>query len=342
MQDSRVNNMSGNKATLKDSYGRAIHDLRISVTDRCNFRCFYCLPHGEPPLAPKEMMLSYEEIEFVTRLFVGLGITKVRLTGGEPLVRNDLEKLVGMLSKIDGIEDLALTTNGIFLPERAEALKIAGLGRVTISLDSLDRQSFSKITGVDLLEKVLAGIEAARETGLLPVKINVVLVRGVNDQETIPLVRFAREYGLAIRFIEYMPLDSAHNWSRDQVVPGREIVREIETEFPLVAVKEHRGSETSYRYMFADGAAGEIGIIAPVTEPFCGACSRIRLTSDGAIRTCLFSRVEYSLRDVIRSGASREETLQFIRQSVLKKEPKHRINEPDFVQPSRSMSFIGG
>lgn len=346
-------------SVLRDSYNRPIRDLRVSLTDRCNFRCFYCLPHGEPPIAPKEQMLSYEEIEYVCDIFVELGIEKIRLTGGEPMMRRDIEQIIFKLAQLKelerphpaggsrafcapGLKDLALTTNGYFLPHRAQSLREAGLDRITISLDSLKRDVFKQMTGVDVLERVLDGIQAAKDAGLEPIKINAVIVRGHNEDEVADFAAFAREHDVKMRFIEFMPLDSGHDWSRDDVVSGREIRARIAERFPLTPVDEVRGSNTSSRYRFADGAPGEIGIIAPVTEPFCGACSRIRLTADGQIRTCLFSTTEHSLRDVIRDGASRQEVIDFIESVVLKKEPRHFINDPGFVTPSRSMSFIGG
>jgi cyclic pyranopterin phosphate synthase len=329
---------------LRDSYNRPIRDLRVSLTDRCNFRCFYCLPHGEPPIAPKEQMLSYEEIEYICDIFVELGIEKLRLTGGEPMMRRDIEQIIFKLAQLKnrGLRDLALTTNGYFLPHRAHSLKEAGLDRITISLDSLKRDVFKQMTGVDVLDRVMEGIETAKAAGLNPIKINAVIVRGHNEDEVADFAAFAREHDVKMRFIEFMPLDSGHDWSREDVVSGREIRKRIEEKFPLAPIDVVRGSDTSSRYRFADGAPGEIGIIAPVTEPFCGACSRIRLTSDGQIRTCLFSTVEHSLRDVIRDGASRAEVIEFIESVVMKKEPRHYINEPAFVAPSRSMSFIGG
>jgi cyclic pyranopterin phosphate synthase len=331
-------------AMLKDAYNRPIRDLRVSLTDRCNFRCFYCLPHGEPPIAPKEQMLSYEEIDYVCEIFVSLGIEKLRLTGGEPMLRRDIETIIRKLTRLkdSGLRDLALTTNGYYLPDRAQSLKDAGLDRVTISLDSLKRDVFKRMTGVDVLDKVLAGIEAAKKAELDPIKINAVIVRGHNEDEIADFAAFARDYDVKMRYIEFMPLDSGHEWSRDDVVSGKEIRERISERFPLVRVDEVRGSETSSRYRFADGAPGEIGIIAPVTEPFCGACSRIRLTADGQIRTCLFSTVEHSLREVVRSGASREGIIDYIRSVIMKKEPRHFINDPGFVAPSRTMSFIGG
>src|SRR4029434_4994933 len=353
-------------SVLKDSYGRAIRDLRVSLTDRCNFRCFYCLPHGEPPIAPKEEMLSYEEIEYACDIFVELGIEKIRLTGGEPMMRRDIEQIIHKRSKMRrprsaklqlgdqpgndklkfvghrGLRDLALTTNGYFLPHRAQSLKDAGLDRITISLDSLKRDVFKQMTGVDVLDRVIEGIVAAKEAGLDPIKINAVIVRGHNEDEVADFAAFAREHNVKMRFIEFMPLDSGHDWSRQDVVSGREMRARIEERFPLTPIDVDRGSETSSRYRFTDGAPGEIGIIAPVTEPFCGACSRIRLTADGQIRTCLFSTVEHSLRDVVRAGATRGEIVEFIESVVLKKEPRHYINDPEFVAPSHSMSFIDG
>jgi cyclic pyranopterin phosphate synthase len=328
---------------LRDAHNRIIRDLRISLTDRCNFRCFYCLPNGEPPLARKETILTFEEIGCLSDIFVSLGIEKIRLTGGEPLIRRDVPQLVDSLARLKPrLRDLALTTNGFDFPRHAQALHTAGLDRVTISLDSLDRHRFMDITGVDALDRVLTAIDAAKSFGFEPVKVNAVLVRGRNDDEMVDFARFARETGVSVRFIEFMPLDSGHEWSREMVVPGREIRDVIDAVYPLELVGSSRGSETAWKYRFADGSPGEIGVIAPVTEMFCGACSRIRLTADGQIRTCLFSRTEHNLRDVLRSGAGRAEIVSFIENVVMQKEPRHRINDPDFVQPSRTMSFIGG
>jgi cyclic pyranopterin phosphate synthase len=346
------------KEILTDSYGRQIRDLRISVTDRCNFRCFYCLPNNQPTLARKEKLLSYEELAEIAGIFVSLGVEKIRLTGGEPLLRKNIERLVKKLAELKNpglsnddpqskiqnpkLKDLALTTNGYLLPERAKLLKEAGLDRVTISLDSLRRENFEKITGVDALKETLEAIEAAKEAGLTPVKVNSVIVRGHNDDEIVEFARFAREHAVSFRFIEFMPLDSGHEWKREQVVSGKEIRDTIDRVFPLKLKKSSRGHETAWKYEFADGAGGEIGIIAPVTEMFCGQCSRIRLTADGQIRTCLFSTTEHNLRDVLRSGAGRAEIVEFIQAVVFRKEPRHHINEQEFIQPERTMSFIGG
>jgi cyclic pyranopterin phosphate synthase len=340
------------KEFLTDSYGRRIRDLRISVTDRCNFRCFYCLPNNQPTQARKEKLLLYEEIAEISEIFVSLGIEKIRLTGGEPLLRKNLENLIRQLARLKNnppsairhpkLKDIALTTNGFLFPEQAKLLKDAGLDRVTISIDSLKRESFEKITGVDALAATLEAIRVAKKINLSPIKVNSVIVRGYNDDELIDFAVFARRNELSFRFIEFMPLDSGHDWQREQVVSGKEMFEKINQVFPLKLKNASRGSETAWKYQFADGAKGEIGIIAPVTEMFCGQCSRIRLTADGQIRTCLFSTVEHNLRDVVRSGASRAEIIEFIREVVFKKEPRHYINERNFVQPARTMSFIGG
>mgnify|MGYP001497902724 FL=1 len=328
---------------LKDSYGRQIRDLRISVTDRCNFRCFYCLPNGEPTLARKETILTFEEIVFISEIFVSLGIEKIRLTGGEPILRKNLVDLVGKIAALkSNLKDLALTTNGFDFPKHAENLKKSGLDRVTISLDSLKPDKFQQITGVNKLDEVLAAIESAKANDFQPIKINAVIIRDCNDDELVDFAEFARQNEVSFRFIEFMPLDSGHDWKREQVVSGKEIFQKINQVFPLKLKQSSRGNETAWKYEFADGAKGEIGIIAPVTEMFCGQCSRIRLTADGQIRTCLFSTSEHNLRDFIRSGASRIQIIEFIKDVVFKKEPRHRINDTEFVQPARTMSFIGG
>ena len=328
---------------LRDAYNRTIRDLRISVTDRCNFRCFYCLPNGEPPMARKDTILTFEETAYIADIFVSLGIEKIRLTGGEPLLRKDIAKLAAEIAGLKPrLIDLALTTNGFIFPSLAGDLRSAGVDRVTISLDSLDHEKFTKMTGVDGLDKVFAAIDSAKRVGFDPIKINAAVIRGHNDDEFVEFARFAREYGVSMRFIEFMPLDSGHEWSPDLVVPGREIIETIDAVYPLKLRNADRGTETAWKYVFADGSPGEIGIIAPVTEMFCGACSRIRLTADGQIRTCLFSTTEHDLRGIVRSGASRTEITQFIESVALKKEPRHHINDADFVQPSRTMSFIGG
>jgi cyclic pyranopterin phosphate synthase len=346
---------------LIDSFGRVLRDLRVSVTDRCNFRCLYCLPETEAaqnfyrgrwatlpasnPIAhewqPRANILRFEEIERVVRLAVDLGIHKLRLTGGEPLLRHEIERLVERLAQIPGVTDLALTTNGFLFLQKAQALRDAGLRRISFSLDSLDRENFRKITGRDGLEEVLAGIERAQELGLHPVKVNAVVIRDINDHEVEALAEFARRRGLHLRFIEFMPLDSARAWLRELVVPGREILARLQQRFALRPVASDNKSETARRWAFADGP-GELGIIAPVSEPFCGHCNRLRLTADGKVRTCLFSVIEHDLRSRLRDGASDAALRQFLQEVVWHKEERHHIGEPDFVPPNRSMSCIGG
>jgi cyclic pyranopterin phosphate synthase len=346
---------------LIDSHGRVMRDLRVSVTDRCNFRCMYCLPETEaahnfyrgrwaqmPSPAPilhqwqpKSAILSYEEIERIVRVAAGLGIDKIRLTGGEPLLRRDLPKLVERISAVSGIKDLALTTNGFLFPQLGKALAEAGLQRISFSLDSLDKGNFKKITGRDGLEEVIASIRLAKDLGLAPVKVNAVIIRGMNDHEIEPLAQFARDQDLILRFIEFMPLDSARAWLKELVVPGHEILSRLQKCFQLEAVQSANLSETAKRWRI-DGSQSEIGIIAPVSEPFCGHCNRLRLTADGKIRTCLFSVTEHDLRPFVRGEGSDAEMEEFLRAVVWKKEPRHRIGEPDFVPASRSMSCIGG
>jgi len=327
---------------LKDSYGRAIRDLRISITDRCNFRCFYCMPTEAMEWKPKPEILSYEEIIQLAELFVSLGVNKLRVTGGEPMVRRDLESLIERLAKIEGVADLAMTTNAHFLRGRAQALKDAGLQRITISLDSLEPERFALLTGRNELKQVLDGIDAALDAGLAPVKINSVVIRGINDDQAVNFAAFARDKGVHVRFIEFMPLDNGKVWRREMVVPGEETRQRIHAVYPLERVPSDNPSETARRWRFADGAPGEVGFINPVTQPFCGHCSRIRLTADGMIRTCLFSTVEHNLKALLRRGAPVEELLDFISATVEKKEDRHHINDPEFVQPLRTMSCIGG
>lgn len=327
---------------LRDSYGRAIRDLRISITDRCNFRCFYCMPKEAMEWQPKSEILSYEEIITLAEVFVSLGVTKLRVTGGEPMLRRDLESLIERLAKIDGIEDLAMTTNAHFLRGRAEGLKNAGLQRLTVSLDSLTEERFTLLTGRNELDRVIDGIDAALEAGLDPVKVNSVVIRGINDDQVVSFAGFAREKGVQVRFIEFMPLDNGKVWRREMVVPGDELRRLIDEVYPLERVVSGNLSETARRWRFADGAPGEVGFINPVTQPFCGHCSRIRLTADGMIRTCLFSTVEHNIKGLLRSGASRNQLVDFIAATMEKKEERHHINDANFVQPLRTMSCIGG
>jgi GTP 3',8-cyclase len=330
-------------ARLTDSHGRVIHDLRVSITDRCNYKCVYCRTGEDGPQYPD---LDMDEYLRMIRLFVGLGITKVRLTGGEPLLRRGLIDLVRELARLRTIAgeplDLAVTTNGHLLDSLAAPLKAAGLHRVTVSMDAVDESTFERITRVPgSFNAVLGGIRAAAAAGLAPVKINCVLLRGFNDDQIESFARFARRENVIVRFIEFMPLEEGRLWTPEIVVPLREIVERIGRALPLVALPPNDASETARRYTFADGK-GEIGIIAPVTQAFCGACSRVRLTSDGKIRTCLFSQVEHDLYGRMRAGAGDAELRQYIFQTVQQKEARHHIGEPGFLKPSRSMVHIGG
>ena len=327
---------------LRDKFGREIHDLRISVTDRCNFSCVYCKSADPKNYFPHRDLLGWDEFLRLSRIFAGLGISKVRITGGEPLLRSGVVDFIARLRQIDGLEDIAITTNGYLLPEMAAKLSTAGSPRVTVSLDSLDPAKFARITRTPRsLEKVMAGVDAALEAGLKPVKVNIVLVRGFNDDEIVEFAGLAREREIVLRFIEFMPLDADHSWKRELVVTAQEIVATINPVYPLVEIPRHSRSETALRFRFVDGN-GEIGIIAPVSIPFCGQCSRIRLTADGKLRTCLFSMAESDLRHLVRNGATDSDIERFVTDAVHRKEPGHRINEPDFVQPDRTMVYIGG
>ncbi|MBI4527292.1 MAG: GTP 3',8-cyclase MoaA [Deltaproteobacteria bacterium] len=290
---------------LRDLYKRPIKDLRISVTDRCNFRCTYCMPYDEYTWIEKAEILTFEEITRLTSLFVQLGVQKVRLTGGEPLVRKGLEKLIRQLCGIKGLNDLSLTTNASLLAEQVPALKTAGLKRINVSIDTLDPDKFRRMTKRGDLGKVLEGLFAAKQYGLHPIKINAVVERGVNDGDIIELVEFSREHGFAIRFIEYMDVGNSNNWTSEKLVPKKEIIERISARFPLKEVGRDNGTAPSVDYEFVDGR-GELGVIASVTEPFCSTCTRARLTADGKLVTCLFSSVGTDLKAILRSGASDE------------------------------------
>lgn len=344
-----------------------MRDLRVSITDRCNFRCLYCLPETEQaanfyrtkfdalrnpkPFAltpirydwkPRAELLTFEEIERFVRIAVGLGVEKVRVTGGEPMLRKGVETLVGQLAAVPGVRDLAMTTNGQLFSAKAEALRAAGLKRVSFSMDSLDRGNFQKLTGRDGLAEVIAGIDTALRLGFGPVKVNAVVIRDLNDHELEALAEFARERDLSFRFIEFMPLDSSRAWQKELVVSGREILARLQARFDLIPVDQAGNpAETARRWSFADGR-GEIGIIAPVSEPFCGHCNRLRLTADGKLRTCLFSLEEHDFKALLRGGASDDTIAARLIELVTHKEAGHRIGHADFVQPARTMSCIGG
>jgi cyclic pyranopterin phosphate synthase len=324
---------------LADKFGRPILDLRISVTDRCNFRCVYCRSADPENHMPSNELLSWDEYERLARILVAMGIRKVRVTGGEPLVREGVEGFIARLKAL-GVQDLSMTTNAHLLADRCDRLVAAGMDRINISLDSLDRAKFEKITRTKSFDKVMAGIAAAQASKLRPVKVNAVLVRGVNDDEVEAFATFARERALIMRFIEFMPLDADRAWTRDMMVTGAEVYRRISAVWPLVPVV-HERSETARKFRFADGP-GEIGLISPVSQPFCGACSRIRVTADGKLRTCLFSKEDHDLKFLLRGGATDREIGDEIIAIVAQKEKGHRINAPGFVPPSRTMVSIGG
>jgi GTP 3',8-cyclase len=326
---------------LVDSWGRQVRSLRVSVTDKCNFRCRYCMPAEGLEWLGRDEILSFEEIERLVGLLAAMGVDEVRLTGGEPLVRRELPVLVEKLARLEGVDDLSLTTNGVLLDRLAGPLVAAGLRRINVSLDSLSHVRFAEITRRDALDRVLAGLaEAERYPELRPIKVNCVAVRGFTETEVPALAELARRKPYVVRFIEFMPLDADEAWREDDVLTGGEIRALIEERWPLVEVPA-KASSTARRFRFADGA-GEIGFVNPVSEPFCSSCDRIRLTADGKLRTCLFSRREWDLKEPLRAGASDAELEALLRQAVAHKELKHRINEPGFVRASRSMSQIGG
>src|SRR5579875_1307687 len=328
---------------LTDKFGRAITDLRVSITDRCNYKCVYCRTGTEGAVYAE---LPIEDYLRIARVFVSLGIDKIRLTGGEPLLRRGLTDLLGELRQLQTLDgqplDLALTTNGHLLEEMAEPLRQAGLNRITVSMDAVDAEKFARITRVPgSYERVLGGIRAAKAAGLAPVKVNCVLLRGFNEDQIVPFAQFSRGEGVVVRFIEFMPLEEDRLWTPESVVSLKEIVTALESFRPVVRLAPNAASETAVRYTFDDGL-GEVGVIAPVTQAFCGACSRVRLTSDGKIRTCLFSQSDHDLYGVMKRGGSDDDMAEFIRRTIEQKEARHHIGEPGFLKPSRSMVHIGG
>jgi cyclic pyranopterin phosphate synthase len=327
---------------LTDSFGRVHTNLRISVTDRCNIRCFYCMPNEDVRFKPRDEILTFEEIERFARVVAAMGVNKLRLTGGEPLVRSGVPTLVEKLAAISGIKDIALTTNGILLAEQAQALKDAGLKRINISLDGLSEETFQRIARRDGLHRVLEGIEAAQRIGFDKIRLNVVAIHGITEPEIVPLGRFARERNLELRFIEFMPLDAENNWQHDQVLSGEDIRRMLEDEFgPLVPADRADPSQPAMDFEFADGI-GRIGFINPVTQPFCGDCNRLRITAEGNVRNCLFSTVEWNARDLMRSGGSDRQLAELVRDCIRAKKPGHGIDTPEFVRPEKAMYQIGG
>ena len=329
------------RAPLQDGHGRRIADVRLSVTDRCNFRCQYCMPAEGLPWLERQEILSFEEIERLIALLADMGVTDLRLTGGEPLVRRDFPSLAASLCAIDALHEVSVTTNGYLLERDAEALVGAGIDRFNVSIDSLQRDRFFEMTRRDALPRVLAGLETlAQHPEAHPIKVNAVAMRGFTEDEVLPFARFARERPFEVRFIEFMPLDADRNWDRDRVLTGAEIRDQIAAVWPLEP-EPREPSATARVYRFADGH-GRIGFINPVSEPFCGDCNRIRLTADGRLRTCLFSIDETDLRAPLRAGATDDDLEEIVRDAVWRKELKHHVNDPGFVQPKRSMSQIGG
>lgn len=328
---------------LVDSYGRRIKSMRISVTDKCNFRCTYCMPAEGLPWLKKVEILSYEELMRISRVAVSMGIEQIRLTGGEPLVRRDLPELVRQLYELEGLRSLSLTTNGILLPQQAKALAEAGLTRINVSLDTLLREKFTQVTRRDQLDRVLEGLDAlAAYPSIHPIKINAVAMRNFSEAEVLDFVRFARDKAYVMRWIEFMPLDADQIWRKEDILTGSEIKAIIEAAYgPLVPITSGDPSETARRYTFSDNI-GEVGFINPVSEPFCAQCDRIRITADGQLRTCLFATEETDLRSVVRSDADDLELARVIRQAVWHKELKHYIGDKRFKRANRSMSMIGG
>jgi len=336
--------MIGHMATdrLRDSYGRVADDLRISITDRCNFRCIYCMPAEGLKWLKRDDLLRFEEIARLARLFVErYGVRTIRITGGEPLVRVKVEELVGMINEIDPTLDITMTTNGVLLREKAQLLKDAGLKRINISLDTLHMDRFHEIARSDAFKRVMDGIDASSEAGLSPIKLNMVVMKGKNDDEVVDFARLARDKGYEVRFIEFMPLDGDNIWTVDQVVPSRRIQEQIEDLFPLQPVVDTRPGPAT-RFKFADGTPGGVGFISSVSQAFCTTCNRIRLTAEGGLRTCLFSLQETPLRELIRSGASDDHLGRVIETAVWRKEEGHLINQPGFIKPAKNMSQIGG
>ena len=329
------------RAPLVDGHGRLIGDVRVSVTDRCNFRCQYCMPADGLPWLERSEVLRFEEIERLVALLASMGVTDVRLTGGEPLVRRELPLLVSMLAAIEGVDDLSLTTNGYLLERDADALVAAGISRVNVSIDSLQRDRFFHMTRRDALPQVLRGLDAlAAHPEVHPIKVNAVAMRGFTEDEAVRFAEFARSTAFQVRFIEFMPLDADGAWTPDSVLTGEELRAIIHRVHPLEELPREPSS-TARLFRFRDGR-GEIGFVNPVSDPFCSDCNRIRLTADGRLRTCLFSAGETDLRDPLRAGASDDELEAIVRDAVWRKELKHRVGEPGFVQPARTMSAIGG
>lgn len=333
--------MSAETPMLLDSFDRRHNSLRISVTDRCNIRCFYCMPNEQVAFKPRAEILTFEEIERFTRVAVSLGVDRIRLTGGEPLVRAKLAELVEKLAAIEGLKDIALTTNGVLLADHARSLRAAGLDRLNISLDGMSEATFQRIARRSGLERVFEGIAAAEEAGFEKIRLNAVAIRGVTEGEVLPLAEFALRHRFELRFIEFMPLDAEGRWQTDSVIPGEEIRTQLETRFgPATPAERPDPSQPAMDYHFANGL--RVGLIHPVSKPFCGDCNRLRITAEGQVRNCLFSTVEWDARQLMRSGGTDDQLRSLIRSCVAAKKRGHGIDEPDFVKPRRAMYQIGG
>jgi GTP 3',8-cyclase len=334
--------LADRRSPLIDGHGRVHTNLRISITDRCNIRCFYCMPQEAVQFVPRHELLTYEEIERFVRVVAKLGVNKIRLTGGEPLVRKDVPELVRRLAAVEGITDLALTTNGMLLGDLAGQLRSAGLHRLNISLDTLREETFQKISRRQGIARVLEGIFSAKQAGFTRIRLNAISIRGITEEEVVPLAQFARQHRLELRFIEYMPLDADGRWQMDQVLSGdrvRAMIEEQVGSLEPLAVDDPSQPATDYRYL--DGG-GRVGFINPVTHSFCGNCNRLRLTAEGQVRNCLFSTVEWDARALLRGGGSDDQLVELVRASIAAKKPAHGIDTPDFVKPQRAMYQIGG
>jgi len=327
---------------LVDQFGRVHTNLRISVTDRCNIRCFYCMPNENIRLRPRSEILTFEEITRFVGIAARLGVNKLRITGGEPLVRAELPQLMQMLGETPGIEDLALTTNGVLLAQHAEKLKSSGLRRLNISLDTLREATFQQIARREGLDQVLEGIAAAKRAGFEKIRLNAIAIRDLTESEVVPLARFAREHALELRFIEFMPLDAEQHWDESQVLSGDEIRAMLEAEYgPLIAVGRDDPAQPATNFRYSDNI-GRVGFINPVTQPFCHDCNRLRITAEGKLRNCLFSTAEWDARELLRSDATDQEIAELLRECILAKQPGHGIDDPQFVRPERAMYQIGG
>ena len=330
------------KLPLTDNLGRIHSNLRMSVTDRCNIRCFYCMPEENVEFKPRHEILSFEELIRFARITSGMGVNRIRLTGGEPLVRKDLAKLIAQLKQLKGITDIALTTNAVLLAEQAESLKEAGLDRINISLDTLNDDTFFRLSRRRGIEKVLDGISAAQDVGIQTIRLNAIAIRGLTETEIIPLAEFAIQRALELRFIEFMPLDADDNWGSQAVLTGQEIRQVLEDEFgKLIAAERPDNSQPAVDFRFAN-SKGRIGFINPVSQPFCDACNRLRITAEGKVRNCLFSIEEWDARALLRNGSSDDQIEQLVRDCVAHKKPAHGIDTPDFEKPNRAMYQIGG